>query len=327
MKVFLDTLFPKKHIDEYVCFAYRCLLASANINAADHQIVNDAAAADIIIFCDAGPLPCGLSLLQNSLFRRFPWKCFVYDAKDEPNYWYRGFPVSGVKDRCSTKLHRGAAYINNRSYAGSKQLVFPESETHLFSFCGATETHSVRKIIKNLFNHTGCIFDVPRSVTQTAAMAGDSNTMEFLYFKLESICKDSLFVLCPRGYGVSSMRIFEAMSMGRAPVIISDSWIPPFGPVWSEFSIRIKECEVSKLPQVLEARRHQAFSMGYAARAAFEQWFSLEHHFTTTIDACIDILEKNPSKSWSKTMLLSRVFSHSGLRLIARRVRRGFHNL
>ncbi len=34
----------------------------------------------------------------------------------------------------------------------------------------------------------------------------------------------------PRGIGASSVRIFEAMRAGRAPVIISDDWIvPPVG--------------------------------------------------------------------------------------------------
>jgi len=33
---------------------------------------------------------------------------------------------------------------------------------------------------------------------------------------------NSKFVLCPQGVGPSSLRLFETLLMGRAPVIISD---------------------------------------------------------------------------------------------------------
>jgi Exostosin family len=42
-----------------------------------------------------------------------------------------------------------------------------------------------------------------------------------------TVLQQSAFILCPIGKGPSSMRIFEAMRAGRAPVIISDAWDPP----------------------------------------------------------------------------------------------------
>ncbi|WCJ59684.1 exostosin family protein [Fontisphaera persica] len=42
----------------------------------------------------------------------------------------------------------------------------------------------------------------------------------------------SLFSLCPRGVGLSSIRLFESMEMGVAPVIIADDWLPCYGPKW-----------------------------------------------------------------------------------------------
>ena len=59
---------------------------------------------------------------------------------------------------------------------------------------------------------------------------------------------DSRFVLCPRGYGTSSYRLFETMRLGRVPVIISDEWVPPLGPSWLNCSIRISEKRVRELP-------------------------------------------------------------------------------
>ncbi|MCA9317673.1 MAG: exostosin family protein, partial [Planctomycetes bacterium] len=89
------------------------------------------------------------------------------------------------------------------------------------------------------------------------------------------------FVLCPRGVGASSMRIFEAMKAGRAPVIISDDWTPPAGPHWTEFSLRVAEADVVRVPSLLAEHAQHAHAMGQRAREAWERWFSPESAFQT----------------------------------------------
>ena len=66
--------------------------------------------------------------------------------------------------------------------------------------------------------------------------------------------KDSAFVLCPRGGGTSTFRLFETMMLGRVPVILSDQWVPRVGPDWESFSLRVMERDVSKVPRLLESR-------------------------------------------------------------------------
>jgi len=99
----------------------------------------------------------------------------------------------------------------------------------------------------------------------------------------------SKFVLCPRGVGTSSWRLFEAMKMGRAPVIISDQWVPPSGPDWSTFSIRVCERDVARIPQILEERAEHAAAMGLAARSQWEQWFSEATCFHSIAGWCGEI--------------------------------------
>ena len=43
------------------------------------------------------------------------------------------------------------------------------------------------------------------------------------------------------------------MMLGRVPVIVSDQWVPPDGPDWESFSMRVKEREVDTIPAMLEA--------------------------------------------------------------------------
>jgi hypothetical protein len=101
----------------------------------------------------------------------------------------------------------------------------------------------------------------------------------------------SLF-FCPRGYACSTWRLFETLKAGRAPVIISDQWIPPQGPDWERFSVRIKESEVALIPKVLERYESEAELMGHQVRTAWDEWFSKETVFHRIIEWCLRIQER-----------------------------------
>lgn len=84
----------------------------------------------------------------------------------------------------------------------------------------------------------------------------------------------SKFILCPRGYGVSSIRAFEAMSLGRVPVVISDHWQPPPGIPWDEICIRIREDDIAIIPALLNHVQGNAASMGRRARQVYDEYFA-----------------------------------------------------
>ena len=79
------------------------------------------------------------------------------------------------------------------------------------------------------------------------------------------------------------------MKAGRVPVIISDQWVAPKGPVWDSFSLRVRENEVSRIPELLNHYESQAESMGQGARKAWEEWFSKETVFHRIIDWCLGL--------------------------------------
>ncbi len=283
----------------------------------DHAIVNNPQHADIVLFADCGPLPLGFSLLLNQIWWRFNSKCFVYNEQDYSSAWYRGLITSADKKSFNGILHRGAAYIRVGTAGWAEQLCFPETPRFLFSFCGAFETHAVRKSLIRL-SAFGCIVDVPRSITQTAFVRGDSSSIERLRLQFQSICRDSLFVLCPRGVGSSSIRLFEVMSMGRAPVIISDEWVPPYGAHWDSFSVRVPEDQVDQIPFILSKLRPKAEAMGHEARKAWETWYAPDRHFNTSVLACLDILDNKGSHAFSWLLLLKTFISSTGLRQMIR---------
>jgi hypothetical protein len=105
---------------------------------------------------------------------------------------------------------------------------------------------------------------------------------------------DSKFVLCPRGLGPATYRLYEAMQLARVPVILSDNWVPPVGPAWPDFAIRIAESRVGDVLEVIANHEGHAAEMGAAARKAWEQWFAPDIVFYRALQAIESICLARP---------------------------------
>ena len=124
---------------------------------------------------------------------------------------------------------------------------------YLFSFIGNALNHPIRQNICRLsYSHSYLKDSSTDKRQQDDGISGDNKERGILYRR---VMAQSKFILCPRGVGVSSWRLFETMRAGRVPVIISDSWIPPNGPKWESFALFVKESEVGQLPMILEKKR------------------------------------------------------------------------
>lgn len=95
----------------------------------------------------------------------------------------------------------------------------------------------------------------------------------------------SKFVLCPRGFGMSSVRFFETMASGRIPVLISDETKLPIEHKinYDEFVLRVKESEIDSIPQKIYEfkEKRNLIKASIAARQTWEKWFCPEnfHNF------------------------------------------------
>lgn len=90
---------------------------------------------------------------------------------------------------------------------------FFQPKKHTATFVGRLSTHEIRKLMANRLccDTEVCIFD------------GDFGTEFFA-----ATTASSFVALCPRGYGGSSFRFFEAMSIGVVPFLIGDIDTRPF---------------------------------------------------------------------------------------------------
>lgn len=255
-----------------------------------HTLAASPTEADVVLFpdCHMFPHDPGLrALRRHPLWREFPDKCLVYDARDLPWLAWPGIYVSMPRHYLRHEFQEPWAYYRVPLPSGAMDTVEPSHPDLLFSFVGSC-THPVRRNILTV-RHERAVIEEVRNF-----LFWDSSSPGFIekrtrYYRILSRSK---FVLCPRGYGTSSIRLYEVLAMGRVPVIIADDWAVPNGPDWSACSLRWPERGIDRLPDVLAAREDEYAMMATSARRVYEEWFSPARAFERIIDACERLLER-----------------------------------
>lgn len=261
-----------------------------------HELVDEPDNADLILFAERiNEAGSHLEKVRkHPLVSKYRERCFVFNPR------YKGIPfIPGVY----SSIHR-ALYDPQRVRSGHYTEVAnhdiidfrhpTKEDAYLYSFVGSTNTHSIRKKLAPLDHENGLFLDTSEERKDDEGLSETEYQERYV-----NISSNSKFILCPRGFGPSTMRLFETMKMGRVPVIISDEWVPPEGPDWTTFSVQIAEADVSKVPSVLRDLEDRSLEMGTKARKEWEKWFSKEVTFTRVVDWCLDIMsERRISEKW-----------------------------
>ena len=295
--ILLKTPEPAQPADNRWRFGQHDLLFKSAAQSARHRLVDDPAEAEIILFSSTGPEPLFGSIRHTEEYRRHPAKCFVFDQSDHPLALLPGVYASIEKSWYDPRWTRSGFYVHINDEHRFHAQPWPEETPHLFSFLGSCANAPVRARLLTLGNPRGLVVDTTKQVLP-AYLAGDDDAIHRLNASYMETVRQSRFVLCPRGVGCSSQRIFEVMCMGRAPVILSDEWIPPAGPEWERFSVTIPEADVLALPRLLAERETSAREMGRVAREQWERWFAPPVLFDTVADWCLDIQRAGKCSDW-----------------------------
>jgi hypothetical protein len=152
----------------------------------------------------------------------------------------------------------------------------------LFSFMGNSQFLLRRKLLE--LQH-------PRAVLQNTSSfpAFFQKALSPQHRSYAEVMQRSKFVVCPRGGGTSSIRLFETLRAGRVPIIISDQWVAPDGPDWPSCSIRLAEQDIADLPRIAEAAEERWPQMAQAARQVWDEWFADEVLFDRIADCLVGI--------------------------------------
>jgi hypothetical protein len=267
--------------------AYTRLKESAELGHARHVLVDDPADADLILFAEMH-LTFAFRVRRHPYYKAFRNKCFAFAIDDWVIPFLPGVYASIEKSWYSPRRVRSGFYL---SILENPYAQFDPAATErdlLYSFVGSN-TSAVRATLARLKDPRSVFIDT--SSESLPIQIGGTPEQRAVYWKrYADIARRSKFVLCPRGRGTSSVRLFEMMQMGRAPVILADDWVPPEGPQWEQFSIRIPEREALRVPQILKQREAEALALGLRARQEWERWFSPEARFNT-VDWCLEIKE------------------------------------
>ena len=137
----------------------------------------------------------------------------------------------------------------------------PES-SYIASFMGSLDTHPIRKRLYRLL--TG----------RSGYYVGRSESTQMFRHYMET----SKFALCPRGYGPTSYRLYEAIQMGCVPIYIYDVPILPYQDIikWNSFCIMIHVNDVDKIPSILEGISDKQYQRMKDHLDAMKEMFTME---------------------------------------------------
>ncbi|MGQ7844013.1 exostosin domain-containing protein [Granulosicoccus sp. 3-233] len=240
-------------------------------------VTDDAEAADAIIFVENTQFDdMGFkTLLSHELLRRYPTKVFMYNEAD------RAWPVlNGLYCSLACNLSNPGSQVAfpylTAANTGIRDIYRkPAKSRWLYSFVGS-QSHSSRKPLLKLPATDARIVD-----TSDFCTWDPMQTSRYAFQKLYTdTIAASKFVLCPRGIGPASLRLYETLEAGRVPVIISDTWVAPPQIDWN-FAVRVPEWQVADIPDILHALEPEWQDRAEAARKAWESAYAPDQMFNT----------------------------------------------
>jgi hypothetical protein len=254
-----------------------------------HSVTDNPDSADLIIFVEFyGGGSYFERVRAHPLVRQYREKCFMFCANPFVVPFLPGV-YAGVEKQWESSRTRPGFYLGRTQNQFTTYTPPDHDLPYLFSFMGSARNAPVREKLGTLrhprafFQNTTADFDriLQRKMDRQERLDYDRRYAE--------VTKASKFVLCPRGLSASSIRLFETMRMGRAPVILSDAWARPLDVAWDEFAIQVREKDFAQIPNLLERREAEAVEMGRRARTAWEQHFAEDVLFHRLVELCCDI--------------------------------------
>jgi hypothetical protein len=284
------------------------------------RIADSPETADVIIFVENHPPgdPYFFKVLNHPVRRAFPSRSVLYHDAD------RSVALMPTLSPSIERWQAGCGFLRPCHYfarlcenSGVNECTEGRRRNTPFqyaaSFIGTSRTHPLRK---RLLEHPARDVYYRDSNQARGWMMAGNDKQQYEQDYVDVILK-SRFVLCPRGKGPSTYRLYEALQLGRAPIIISDQWMPPDGPDWSSFSIRVSEGEIDKLDHILRTYAEQAAVMGENARTAWENFFSPPATLDQLVTAAMDLI-KIPPRATARIAACSQFLRHGHLRRLAR---------
>jgi len=200
---------------------------------------------------------------------------FIWDSSDLPTGGLPGFYVSLPSYMYDKRRHR-AFCLPIRCNEVIRPYDLSEA-TFLYGFFGAVSSGLRARMTAALLANNDqqeSLIEIRDSIwNQIFDRSGLKAKVD--YAETMRQCR---FNLCPRGNVLAGAgsRLYETMQAARVPVIISD-WITlPEGVDWNTCSVRVRERDISLIPEILREYTDRWPQMAVNARRAWEAHFCEE---------------------------------------------------
>ena len=256
VKIYLAPLTQKDHAQ-----CEQLLNLYEHADKTRYSITKKPEEADIVLLTDGFFDNYGEAIFNNELLKRFTNKAFLLANVFRPLPLFRGIFTSAEKSIFNFGRIRSCSYTSGWSNFRNPFVEehylnnsLPPEKQYLFSFMGRNCDPSRDQIFKSSFKRKDIVIENTDSTF--SLYQNNGNTRERQQYYYETLLQ-SKFALAPRGWSANSYRLFEAMMLGVAPVIISDEWILPEGPDWKSFSLIIPSKKVNKLEDEIVKNEHR----------------------------------------------------------------------
>jgi hypothetical protein len=319
VRVFLNS-YPNAEGEKVVANLLRVYMASDRT----HFLVDNPDQADVVLIGGIGNEMSQDEYIAKSivhpLIERYTDKAFTVSYRDTPIVFNRGVYESALNTlwtagRCIAGSYELSGHVNS---AVSRNEA---AKDLLFSFIGRGSHPCRTRIFNQIFVRRDILLEDSSLFNYWDS---EQTVRSIREQRFASVLSRSKFCLCPRGAGAGSIRLFEAMRAGIAPVIIADDWIRPPGLPWDQFSITIRETEIDQLESRIAAREADHARMGDLARACWQKHFAPASYFDYIVSRCVTMQKTQripESAYWALRhgAVASRKVQH-GVQAISRRL-------
>jgi len=227
------------------------------------------------------------NLENEPLLNRFPDRVFTYNYEDHPPGFIDGVYAQMPHSRFEPSRHRCTNIIfqhNQLIYDLRDRDSTQKSPSLLFSFRGAL-SHPIRREMIDVCKRD----DRPHALTIINSWYNHSDEEKDTFVQ-ELL--NTKFILCPRGLAPYSNRMGEAMAAGRVPIIIADDFEEFSGVDMAQFSLKLKEAEIKRLPDLMIEYESRAKDMGLIARQIWTAKFGRGKRIINLLDQLVDLRDK-----------------------------------
>lgn len=263
-------------------------------------------------------------LVNHPVIQEYPERCYTYNGCDRPWPILPGMYVSLDKDASDPLLHCGGPHVDYPNAHVQDMAVSTKETTYskgrLACFRGSKNS-AVRNKLFNLAE-AGKFSDAVNISPSIGSYFANGEEGQKKY--VEEIL-DHAFSMAPSGNGPSSFRIYEIMSLGRAPVIIADSWMKPRNIPWAECSLTVAESDVLNIESILEKKVHLADQLGSKAKSVYQENFAPDAILKYILYSLEQLQRENPysdDPSWIRERITLTALQAPSPPLINRVIRK-----